>query len=278
MKSTFKQIASKKSPQRISIALAILFAVAVTFWSTPTTYDVNAETETLRIRTDIAPIIWGLSEVIMYRDYNPQSEAFTGSFSPSSGTDVEVERITSGPLRLRCKNSNGSVGELRNQDGQQKLGGRVTFVIPNVDKRAKSGGTLLFPVSGDIELGQDLTYDASTTVAILQSGTVRVLGRSLLEPTLFEAGTYPLELGDDFRLEAALSPSVGVLVAGDHPGFRVAIRGTSKSATVTRFGSSGYVIRTSLFERLKNDAGLQILWVAALTFVGFARSFWKEKS
>jgi hypothetical protein len=274
MKSLFKS----KVLKRIAMALAVVLAILVTFWSAPTTYDVNAETETVHVQIGTSPIVWGLSDVTMYRDFDQHSERLTGSFSLSKGTDVVVERIASGPLRVRCKSSDGSVGDLWSQGSQQKLGRRVSFVVPDIEKRAKSGETLLFPVSGDIELGQGLTFDTTTAVAILQSGTVRVLGRSLLGPTLFEAGTYPLELGDDLRIEPSLSPSVGVLVAGDHPGLRVSIRGNGKSAMVTRFGSSGYEIRTSLYSRLKNDAALQILWVASLAFVGFARSFWKQES
>lgn len=263
----------------LAIVLALGFAVFVTFWSAPTTYDVNAETETLHVRIgESSPLVWGLSDATMYRDFDSKSEPFTGSLSPSKNTDVAVERIASGSLRIRCKRSDGSVGDLWSQrGGQQTLGRRVSFVIPDIERRAKSGEAVLFPVTGEIELGQDVTFDSTATVATLQSGSVRVLGRSLLGPTLFEAGTYPLELGDDLRIGPSESPSVGVLVTGDHPGFRVSIRGKSKSAMVTRFGSSGYEIRTSIYSRLKNDAALQILWVASLAFVGIARSPWKKK-
>jgi hypothetical protein len=259
--------------------IAIVAACIVTFWTVPTTYDINAETETLHMKSsNYSSVQWTIRDALMFRDFDSESENVSGLLSPSGNVDILFERIGSGPLRVRFLSSAGSVGSIWDNDGKRiDLGRRVSFVFQDLEQKAKAGNTILLPLIGEIEIGRSLSFDGMEQQAALRTGNIRILGTSLLNSTLFQAGSYPLEFGDDIRIQPSQTPSFGLLVSSDQPGLKVSIRGRSTSAIVTRFGSMGYEIRTSAYSRLKNDPVLQILWVACLAFVGTARSLGKEQ-
>jgi hypothetical protein len=192
------------------------------------------------------------------------------SFSP--GTRITLERISAGPLRIIAVASRRaeSAGVLHDSGGNLigSLGPYVVMTISNVEERAKRGHSVVLPVLGSIEVGRSGPNPAGR--AMLRSGTVTLLGQSLLGSSRYAAGTADLRAGDRFTVLRPHGPAVGFMQVDERPALTVAYRVLGTSGQVSRFASKGYSVGTSLRERVLSDSVLQGLWLTTVALLTLA--------
>ncbi len=209
------------------------------------------------------------------RGYGSEPAEFTGSFQPSLGTEVRVERLAFGPLRIRCqvRTDGGSVGTLFDEADipLEALGTRAVFIINDISERARAGSNVVIPLNGRLEVGQSLGLIGGADYPILRSGTVSLLGRSLADASLYQAGMVQLDPGDLFLVDDATDAAYGFVVADERPALAAVFRAVGKKGRVSRFGAKGYEVSTSIRSRVVNDGAIQAAWVTFLTLVGLLR-------
>ncbi len=83
------------------------------------------------------------------------------------------------------------------------------FYIKDLKKRSEAGETIVFPVTGDIKVGNEIRFLTQVNTPVLQGGTVTILDRTFLINENYSVGPFDLEMGDSFVVENPLVPSQG---------------------------------------------------------------------
>lgn len=258
-------------------------AIVLSIWSVPSTFSLSAQTESIRFTTGESPVpSWQLKDVSVFnRGPREGSSKFTGSLSLGSGVDVEIERISGGPLKIECRARPGpyrsgaeqsidqqTVAMLTSTDEQsaRAVKGRLIMRVDDIEQRAKSGDSLLLAMVGDIVLGGN-----GLQAAPLRSGTVLILGKTLVRNELFEGGRAILEVGDVFSTPRPVGAAVGFVLADERPALTASFRVVATEGEVFRFASQGYKIGLTPLGRIKSDLVIQGFYIAAVFIFGVLR-------
>lgn len=278
-----------------SLSLLILVGlVALIIAPVSTTFNVTARTERLEMKVSEQPISrWYVDKAEIFEDNNLSVERFSGSIELAHPITVMMERVAYGDLwiHIECIVPPGAVEECHSgilysetEDRIRSLKSDVDIYFTGIRDRADKGETILLPVSGEVMVGR--TSGIGTT-AILRSGKVSMLGRSVFRSTAFEAGSVELNLGDRFHVTDIdpASTTLGFVLADQDAGLTVAYRIVGSAGLVTRPGGGTYTVTTSVFQRFLSDtvfrvlAGLLIL-SATIAQLGYflinAWIVWKE--
>jgi hypothetical protein len=255
------------------VGAAIVVSLAVTLRRVETTFDVTASTELAEVTADsFAMPEWELDSAAFVRARGDRVVTASVRLRFAPGARIRVERVSTGPLRIAVEAPAGSTlaAMLLNPDGTPggPVGRRFEFAVPDPGERARRGRTTVFSFVGAITLGQPNA--AETGRAMVRSGTISMLGRTLLGSNRFEAGTARLGVGDRFVVDRPSGPAFGFVRVDEGPGLTAAYRILAVSGSVKRFGTSGYQVSTSLRDRLLKDHVLQGVWLTTVMLVGFA--------
>jgi hypothetical protein len=145
--------------------------------------------------------------------------------------------------------------------------------IKNVDSLLNSGISIVYPLSGIVELGKSVDVEIyNETSPILRSGDISMTGYSNFgKGKYFDAGNEKLYLGD--CLEFGEKEVIGFVAVNDNPALQVAYRVEADEAIVRKPGpkgkNSGYRISASLYDRFINDLffqGLSLIFAALIVF------------
>lgn len=147
----------------------------------------------------------------------------------------------------------------------KRLVADLVIVLGTSQGRDSASATVL-PLVGIIEVGSD----AVDTGAMLRSGTITLLARTLLGHVVFPARTADVAYGDAIRISGD-GEGVGVLVVNENPAMVVTFRGVGTHALVSRFGGQGYSVAAPLVTRLTADTELQVAW-AVFGFIAIVES------
>jgi len=270
---------SAKHVRWIALALLGTVAIACLVWLAwpkhRITYNVTLRTEWLEfLNHDASPASWEITDAEVFDTRSGQTRPFTGYYEPADSVRVTLERVSYGPLvievqsvRPESSNARSSVGTLVSEDGNRlEAGDYLSILIPDIPARADSGSTILLPLVGDVARGgRPLGRRASGSPAILRSGTVRLLGRSLFSGRIFghplfsartfEAGSTELGPGDVIEVHGTqwTDPAVGFVAVNEAPGMLATYRAIGTEAWVQRAGGGRHAISISLFTRLVHD-------------------------
>lgn len=248
----------------------MIFVIAVNI-PIPTTFNVTVKTERLEYTTlDNNNSRLPLINFFAY-NYNGDSLGLkNGSFQISRGSNVLVERVSNGPLLIQIKGANNKKAGVfysENQDEIEKEAENfIEFVVANPSLRNKDGETILIPVSGDVVLGRTINYESYySSTAMVKSGTITMIGRSLFGNHFFESGIYNLNIGDQFVIDNPQSKAYGFVTINEESGMTAAYRVVGKKGKILTPGpvdeNSGYFITTSLLSRFLYDSFFQgISW------------------
>lgn len=255
--------------------LVVLFIIAFlvfVFYPLSTSFNVTVHTERLLFRTHTeGASVLDLSQVNVFDEATGTRGVFDGRFEVAANTDVVVERIAQGPVRITLEAAGERAGVYLQRDEQVGAAGSyVEFVVADPDARAQKGRTLLVPVSGTVEPGRDVGRGGTGTTSILRSGKVTMLGRSVFsqwfapEAEVFEAGSVALDAGDQFRVEDAETEAYGFVVVDERPGLTAAYRVQGRRGIVSRPGptTSGYSVSVSFVDRILHDRLFQAFSMA----------------
>jgi hypothetical protein len=225
------------------------------------------------VKTGSEPLSrWYFRNVRFFPGLEPEGKVVNGSLQLNSNVSIAVERIGSGPLRMRIQalNKEGSVGQLYNDSDEvnETLSSRVILVADDVEGRAKNGQRFVFPFAGGLDLDGASGFMGGAPYPIIRSGKVLLLGRTLLGSSHYEAGSVALEEGDSLRFIRCSGSAVGFIIVDDRPAITAVYRIVASKGNVSRFGSQGYDIGTSLAARIKNDGSVQLVWACFLFLLG----------
>jgi hypothetical protein len=151
----------------------------------------------------------------------------------------------------------------------------VNLRIDDPSAMGKLGESVVLPFEGDIQLADPARLRSGERIALLRTGTVSLIGRTLFGGSLYSAGKVTLDVGDLVTIIGPLSPAVGIVTMNEQPGFQLSTRVVADRIGISRFGSQGYFAHLSLLERIQNDGPVQASW---LCFVLLFGAVWKKMS
>jgi hypothetical protein len=255
------------------MGLALAGALALTFWTIPTTFDLNVRTERLWFVPSPDHVSrWYLQKVTLFEDLDENGRDFTGSVRFHPGVDVRFERLALGPLRIRGQAPGTGAPVATLYDPSDEPVGtardRLVVVVDGVRARAEDGRPLALPITGKLEFGRRIGADSGLRPSLLRDGTITLLGHAVVGGTRFVSGTVALAPGDHVSVEAS-SDFAGVVAVHEGAVLTVAVRAVGRRATVSRFGAEGYEVRTSLGSRILNDPLVTASWTGFFSLLGW---------
>ncbi len=250
----------------VSLVAMLLFFIFASR-TIPTTFDVIAQTERLEFTSEQSKhkpqSRWTFEHIEVTESDSTSPFTFTGEFEPADSVKVVVDRVALGPLWIHVDavGQESSAGNFYTEDGEfdRKAAKSVDLVIADISSRANSGETVVIPVTGMVSLGRTVGIETPGSTAILRSGKVTMLERSLFEGNIFEADSVVLDAGAMFKVDDPASPALGFIVADERPAFTAAYRVVGNKASVTRAGGGVYPLSVSFLKRLLYDHFFQAL-------------------
>jgi hypothetical protein len=266
-----------KRPPLVLVAAGVLLlaTLGASMRKVKTGFNVTAQTESFAFQTDGTPTSrWPITGALLYRDGSAVAEPFTGAVHFEDSVRVTVERVATGPLRIRAESGRATAGAARLYDDADEFVGRtgavLELVVDSITARAERGENIVFPFAGRAAVGRDLGFQTRMDAPLLREGRVSLTGRTVFRNRRFDAGSVNLAAGDRWYVERPLTPTTGFIVADERTAFTAVIRVTAKESFVDRSGGAGYALSTSAFETLTNDPLLRGLWgVVAFVLAAF---------
>src|ERR1700676_2298178 len=249
-------------------ALAFSTALPIAFIKVPTTFDVNARTETLTLLNNTGrwlDLALRNALLVPREAFSPEIP-FSGRVSIAPSAEVHVERFALGPLFITCRQQLEAAPVVRLvADGSttpMDLAETTVFRVDQVPARMLGGGVIVIPLTGQITLGREVIAGGLNS-GVLRDGRIDVIGHSLLGNSRFDAGSTQLDLGDIVTVEGE-DPFPALVEVNEQPALSISLRAVAKRALVRRFGAQGYELNTSVAARVLHDSALQVLWGTCL--------------
>lgn len=276
--------------------LFILYLILLIFFdNTNTLFNITAHTEIIKFQTVGKPISrYNLNNASIYvtenYDFKNIYNEFNGSLEINKNVKVEIERISQGDIIFLLETDNGaSIGNLYDSNNKKVFSAQdyMLIEIKKVDSLINNGISIVFPLSGFVELGKsvDVTIFEETN-PVVRTGDVAMTGYSNFgSGKYFEAGIEKLYLGD--FLEFDQKEAIGFVSINDSPALQVAYRIEAEEAIIRKPGpkgkNSGYRISASLYDKFKNERffqGLSMIFAALLVItnlIDFTKNIFKEE-
>jgi len=270
----------------IGAILLILYLVLLVFFDNINTlFNITAHTEIIKFQTVNKPISrYNLNNASIHvtENYNFKNiyNSFNGSLEINSNVKVEIERISHGAIFFLLESENGeSIGNLYNNDNKKILKAKdyMLIEIKKVDSLLNNGVSIVFPLSGFVELGKSVDVEIyEETSPVLRTGDITMTGYSSYfgNGQYFEAGNKKLYLGD--CLEFDKKEAIGFVSVNDSPALQVAYRIEADQAIIRKPGpkakNSGYRISASVYDKFVNDKlfqGLSLISAFLLVLASF---------
>jgi hypothetical protein len=249
---------------------ALYFVVLLLFDNINTLFNITAHTEIVKFKTVSKPISrYNLNNAYIHVvegfEFKEIQRSFNGSLEINKDVNVELERIANGAIIFSLETESGnSVANLYNKNNSKIYTGNdyMLIEIHKVDSLLNSGVSIVFPLSGIVELGKSVDVEIfDETSPILRSGDISMTGYSdfIGDGQYFEAGSEQLYLGDCLEFED--KEAIGFVAVNDNPALQVSYRIEAEEAVVRKPGpkgkNSGYRISASLYDRFVNDRFFQ---------------------
>lgn len=261
------------------IVFLFYFTLLLFFDNINTLFNITAHTEIIKFHTVNKPISrYNLTNASIHvtENYNFVEiyDSFNGSLEINKNVKVEIERISQGAIIFLLENENGeSIGNLYNNNNKIvfKAKDYMLIEIKKVDSLLNKGISIVFPLSGIVELGKSVDVEIyEETSPVLRTGDITMTGYSDFgSGQYFEAGNKKLYLGD--CLEFGKKEAIGFVSVNDNPALQVAYRIEANQAIIRKPGpkgkNSGYRISASVYDKFINDRlfqGLSLIFATLL--------------
>jgi len=245
-----------------------MVALGATFYPRPITFNVISKTEILSATVSQgARSRWQLSGVQLQRNCEDEAVEFTGSLELAASTRIQIQRITTGPMRiLLVSESNDGAGDLYDNEEEflETLADCSTIVVHNLRERAEKGETLFLPITGEVEIGHEVRFQTTSSSPLLKSATISMLSQPLVGKSHFDVGKIQLDMGDVFTVKDPITSAFGFVLVDASPGMSGVFRLKGTTGQVIRFGAEGYLVQTPLWVKLANDPILTGIWIVFL--------------
>lgn len=269
----------------VAILLILYLVLLVFFDNINTLFNITAHTEIIKFQTVNKPISrYNLNNASIHvtENYNFKNiyNSFNGSLEINKNVKVEIERISQGAIIFLLESENGeSIGNLYNDNNKKvlKANDYMLIEINKVDSLLDNGISIVFPLSGFVELGKSVDVEIyEETSPVLRTGDITMTGYSSFfgNGQYFEAGNKKLYLGD--CLEFDKKEAIGFVSINDNPALQVAYRIEADQAIIRKPGpkakNSGYRISASVYDKFINDRlfqGLSLISAFLLVLASF---------
>lgn len=266
---------------------AALYLILLLFFDNINTlFNITAHTEIVKFKTVSKPISrYNLNNASIHVaedfEFKEIHKAFNGSLEINKDVNVVLERIANGAIFFSLESESGnSVGNLYNNSNSKiyTANDYMLIEIHKVDSLINAGVSIVFPLSGIVELGKSVDVEIfEETSPVLRSGDISMTGYSdfIGKGQYFEAGSEQLYLGD--CLEFKDKEAIGFVAVNDNPALQVSYRIEAEEAVVRKPGpkgkNSGYRISASLYDRFVNDRLFQALSLIFATLIALSSLF-----
>ena len=247
-----------------------------------TSFNVSVITEELRVKTNKTPMSkWFVRDIELFRTCpddpdDLQYENFTGSIELLPGTQVIFTRIATGDLIIKLFKQDGQpTAKLINEE--EDIFGEISncgyFYIKDIEERAKRGETIVFPVTGNIEVGNEIRFLTHYKTPVLYGGKITILDKSFIFNDNYSVGPFELEMGDSFVVEHPMVPSQGFVSVNADSAIHLVFRAKGKAGLIKRYQAESFKLRNSVWSKLYQDEALSVFWMGSLFIVGVIRTF-----
>lgn len=258
------------------------------------TYSLDATTETLELKVvdnNNARILLYHANLYGYDD--ELVTQFKGTLELMPSTTVIIERSGTANPTLNLTNQGTKVGILYDQEGNRtdiQLGDYLDIIYTSFkDSLTDKGHNLLFNLDGFLKVGKNINRPNIDEIpAILRTGYVSVIGRSLISRTSYEGGKqqlYPGDLVTFCHNHKTLKDSIsnkgfGLAIIDEKPGITVNYRINANRTRVFKTGpkqeNSSYDFSVSMISQITMDRALQgfaMVLAAIVTLINIATFF-----
>jgi hypothetical protein len=276
----------------ILVGLLFYFMLLVFFDNINTLFNITAHTEIIKFHTVNKPISrYNINNASIHVTENYEFKniysSFNGSLELNKNVNVEIERISQGAIFIILEGEIGaSIGNLYNSNNKKvfKAEDYMLIEIKKVDSLLNAGVSIVFPLSGIVELGESVDVEIyEETSPVLRTGDIAMTGYSSFgSGRYFDAGSKKLYLGDCLEFEE--KEAIGFISINDNPALQVAYRIEADQAIIRKPGpkgkNSGYRISASVYDKFINDSlfqGISLIFAMLLVFSSLIDSLMNVK-
>jgi len=262
-------------------------AWALHWFTSATAFDLSARSEIVEISTGCHTqprwVIRGARIAVDGGEQQGLSE-FRGQIEVGPLATIRIERVGTGPLRVvvrampepreGCSGADRSplavlvdaaakgVGGARTVDPVERSVKRTLLL--EAEPRADTPPTFSF--IGQASVGQVVKSATRDEAPILVSGSLTLLGRSILQRwgsgLPYPVGSATLNPGDRFFVPKVEGAGFGFVRLDEAPGLLVGYRASGRAAEIDRFGTRGYTLGPSPWRSFAADPVMQLLYAA----------------
>ena len=282
-----------------SLLVAVIFGPYASqhILKNPTTFNISTVTEKVKVVTrDVPMSSWPVEDVKLSKDCSDekvQHETFTGSIKINPSVQITFTRIADGGLSVtmyRNKNKslndpdgdkdNYSVGDLYDEDDEysESLTNCAFFEINDIAERIKLGKSIVLPITGEIEAGNEIRFLTQQKNPVLREGKITILARSFMVGENYIVGPFDLEMGDSFEIqkteiEKNSVPSQGFVLVNEKPAINLVFRAEGIRGLIKRYQSEDYELKNSYWSKLYNDEALYLSWALIIILFNIIRVY-----
>lgn len=249
---------------------------------TPTTFNVTAVTEEVKVTTHDVPMSsWPVKDVELSTDCPDEKRGvkypqFTGSIKLNPSSQITFTRIGLGKLTVKMYNNNNkAVGELYDEEDEYKesLTNCAFFNIVNISERDKIGETVLLPITGDITVGNEIRFITQSNIPVLREGKITILDRSFVLGENYSLEPNTLETGDRFEIEEPSVPSQGFILVNEGPAINLVFSAKGYRGIIKRYQAEDFELRNSYWSKLYHDESLSLAWIFVIILFNVIRVY-----
>ncbi len=246
-----------------------------------TTFNVHAETDRVSVYTSANKnLVWWVQGATVFlscssdpKDAEPVR--FSGRLVFGNNVDVDVRSWKGRMMSISVHGDHSDVPVLEafksNDEMVFDAFDCVDIKIDDLEGAKQKGQTFVFPVSGDISIGGEISFRKNDGY-LLKSGQVNILDKGLLVDHYYSVGPFELNTGDKFKVKGNSVDSVGFISLNEDD-MMVVYRAKGQYGLVQRYMSEDYEISNSIWTRLYHDQTLVYLWVCVLVFFALIKVF-----
>ena len=252
-----KRLAGRKGTLFVfaTIALIMSLSLYIIFAERVRAYSITAKTDVLAIQALEHPLNhWELDykgtlhDIFNDKIYNLQESEFV--IKVTGGTELTVTTSESRNTLVVILNNNEDKSAATLYDD-----GKIINISSYAQIEIETEKSLILPFYGTTSIGDDVSPGIRN---ILHEGKIRIIEQVLGSDVRYEAGEFTLDAGDRVKLyenfDLGLESTVrGFLFHANGEMLAVNIHGDASIARVYRLGSSGYSVKSSLWQRIVND-------------------------
>ena len=243
------------------------------------TFSVNANTGIVEIDTHTKQNSWYLSDINISID-SEESQVKTGALVISKNTEIKFTTFNNGNILVQITSNFLADAKAIIATFEDSIGEEIYLIKESLEFILSNEDNYIFPIQGQWKTGDVIHSQTSEDNPILFNGQIRVYGNTFFSEGKFQAIEELLEAGDQMELKYHNNkPAIGsgfVSMNKDY-GLQIQYHAEADYADIKRFGSEGYKISPTIWNRLSNDPISVILFNIFITLAPFILIYIKIK-